>query len=203
MHEAWSQLGTIIDPQNKPGSGASTFRNFAAFVQPLYNFFKIADGVLSKFHDADAFATAKLSYNQARELHADPERNVPAPVLADDLVAADDSVAAGGLVAAGGSVAAESPAAVESLKTVEESARTLVVERLGTLVDLLGMLQYLPDSCVLQTIEWAKVTKGDDQLLPQREMDMALTTATPEVTAIKQDIWQQSDAAKVRTKRVG
>ena len=48
-----------------------------------------------------------------------------------------------------------------------------------------------------------KVTKGDDQLLPQREVEMALITATPQVTAIKQDIWQQTAAVKVRRKIVG
>ena len=67
MHTAWSELGSLIDPESKTGSCGSTFRNFHAFIQPLYNFFKIADGVLSKFHDADAFDAAKGSYCKALE----------------------------------------------------------------------------------------------------------------------------------------
>ena len=55
MHKAWSQLGTLIDPESKPGSCESTFRNFPASVQPLCAFFEIGDDVMSKFHDAAAF----------------------------------------------------------------------------------------------------------------------------------------------------
>ena len=192
-HEAWSQLGTIIDPQNKPGSGASTFRNFHAFIQPLYNFFKIADGVLSKFHDADAFDVAKGSYYEALEL-------LSLPVAAKASYLKNQ----GAVVAKASAPDEESVNADEAGLTADlVAAKSLVLQRLGALVHLVGTLQYLPDSCRVDLINWQKVTKGDDKLLPQREVEMALITTTPQVTAIKQNIWQQTAAAKVRSKIVG
>jgi hypothetical protein len=186
MHTARSELGSLIDPESKTGSHGSTFRNFHAFIQPLHNFFKIADGALSKFHNADAFDAAKASYCQALEAH-----NLLVTPSAD--VAQD---AAGEVD--GNSTASENDPAnpAEALS----AAKLLMSQQLDALVQLVGTLQYLPDPCV---IEWSKVTKGDDKLLPQREVEMALITATPEVTQIKQDIWQQTAAAKVRSKIVG
>ena len=64
MHKAWSQVGTIIDPESKPGSRGSAFRNLPAFVQSHCNFFKIADGVLRKFHDAGAFGHLRSTQGQ-------------------------------------------------------------------------------------------------------------------------------------------
>ena len=155
IHTAWSKLGTLIDPENKPGSCGNTFRNFRAFVQPLYNFFKIADGVLSKFHDADAFDAAKYLYYEALEVQ----------VLIDLKKKPSASPVAAGVAVDDGAELTDDWAA----------ARWLVLQRVGVLVQLVGTPQYLPDPCV---VEWKKVTKGDDQLLPQREVEMALITAT-------------------------
>ena len=81
------------------------------------------------------------------------------------------------------------------------------------MVALLGTLKYLPDSCKLQAIDWINVTDRDDHLLPQRETVVVppapsleaipSTLAAPKIIALTQNIWQQSDAAKVRTKRLG
>jgi len=192
MHTAWSELGSLIDPESKTGSHGSTFRNFHAFIQPLYNFFKIADGVLSKFHDADAFDVAKGSYCQALETH-----NL---LVAPSLVA--DVAQAAACEVDGDSTASEKDPDNDSANPAEalSSAKLLVSRQLDALVQLVGTLQYLPDPCV---VEWSKVTKGDDKLLPQREVEMALITATPEVTQIRQDIWQQTAATKVRSKIIG
>ena len=122
-------MDTVIDPESKPGPRGRTFRNAPAFVQPLCNFFKIADGVLSKFHAADAFDTAKRSYYEALESHVNPINEH------DTAVAADEPLTA-----------------VESLQTVEKSAKALLLQRLDVMADLLGTLQYLPDSCVPQMI---------------------------------------------------
>ena len=203
MHKAWFQLGTRNDPESKPGSCGSTFRNFPAFVQPLCTFFKIADGVRSKFYDADAFDTAKRLYYEALEAHVDLKRKLLAlsvaagvAIAAGGAVVGDGSVAANGSAPADGSVnvddaeptddlvAADPLTTIESLQMLEESAKLLVLQRLGALVHLLGTLQYLPDSCAMELIQWGKVTKGDDQLLPLREVKMTLTKATPEVRAI-------------------
>ena len=198
MHTAWSELGSLIDPESKTGSHGSTFRNFHAFIQPLYNFFKIADGVLSKFHDADAFDVAKGSYCQALET---------LNLLASRPVVADVAQAAAGEVDGDSTALDESsgkdsanPVGVELTATALSTAKLWLSRQLDALVQLVGTLQYLPDPCV---VEWSKVTKGDDKLLPQREVEMAVITATPEVTQIKQDIWQQTAAAKVRSKIVG
>ena len=188
MHTAWSELGSLIDPESKTGSHGSTFRNFHAFIQPLYNFFKIADGVLSKFHDADAFDVAKGPYCQALETH----NLLVAPSLVADVAQA----------AAGDSTPSDKDPDNDSANPAKalSSAKLLMSQQLDALVQLVGTLQYLPDPCA---VEWSKVTKGDDKLLPQREVEMALITATPEVTQIKQDIWQQTAAAKVRSKIIG
>ena len=107
--------------------------------------------------------------------------------------------------AAAGEVVAEaladedsvSPAGVELTDDLA-AARWSVLQQLGVLVHLVGTLQYLPDPCV---VKWSKVTKGDDQLLPQREAEMALVTATPEVTQIKQDsrIFQMAQRSMLYT----
>lgn len=181
MHTAWSELGSLIDPESKTG-------NLLAFIQPLYNFFKVADGVLSKFHDAHAFGVAKGLYYEALE-----RLSVPASDMAAYL---KDQGAAG-------SAKTPSPDEEARLTADLETAKSLVSQRLGALVPLVGTLQYLPDSCKVDMINWKKVNKGDDKLLPQREVEMALITATPQVKAIKQNIWQQTAAAKVRSKIVG
>ena len=116
-------------------------------------------------------------------------------MVADVAEAAADEVVAGALA----DEDSVSPAGVELTDDLA-AARWSVLQQPGVLVQLAGTLQYLPDPCV---VEWSKVTKGDDQLLPQREVEMALITATPEVTKIKQDIWQQTAAPKVRSKIIG
>jgi hypothetical protein len=186
MHTAWSELGSLIDPESKTG-------NLLAFIQPLYNFFKIADGVLSKFHDADAFDFAKGSYCEALEL-------LSVPVAAKTAYLNNQ-----GAVVAKASAPDEEPVNADEARLTDDlvAAKSLVLQRLGAMVHLVGTLQYLPDSCVVDLIDWQKVTKGDDKLLPQREVEMALITTTPQVTAIKQNIWQQTAAAKVRSKIVG
>ena len=188
MHTAWSELGLLLDPESNTGPSGSTLRNFHAFIQPLYNFFKVADGVLSKFHDADAFGVAKGLYYEALE-----RLSAPASAMAAYL---KDQGAAG-------SAKTPSPDEEARLTADLETANSLVSQRLGALVPLVGTLQYLPDSCKVDMIDWKKVNKGDDKLLPQREVEMALITATPQVKAIKQNIWQQTAAAKVRSKIVG
>ena len=188
MHTAWSELGSLIDPESKTGSCGSALRNFHAFIQPLYNFFKVADGVLSKFHDADAFGVAKCSYYEALE-------RLSLPVAAMATYLQNQGAA--------GSAKAPAPDEEARLTAGLETAKSLVSQRLGALVHLVGTLQYLPDSCKVDMIDWKKVNKGDDKLLPQREVEMALITATPQVKAIKQNIWQQTAAAKVRSKIVG
>ena len=89
MHTAWSKLSTLIDPENKPGSCGSTFRNFHAFVQTLYNFLKIADGVPSKFNDAAAFDAAKCLYYKSPEVQVSiglKKKPVASPVAADGAI---------------------------------------------------------------------------------------------------------------------
>ena len=192
MHTAWSELGLLIDPESNTGPSGSALRNFHAFIQPLYNFFKVADGVLSKFHDADAFGVAKCSYYEALE-------RLSVPVAAIAAYLKNQGAAVAKAPAPDGE-----PAPDEARLTADlEAAKSLVSERLDALVHLVGTLQYLPDSCRVDLINWKKVTKGDDKLLPQREVEMALITATPQVKAIKQNIWQQTAAAKVRSKIVG
>ena len=126
-------------------------------------------------------------------------------MTADVAVAAGGAVVGDGLVAANGSAPAEDSVNADEAEPTDDlvAAKSLVLQRLGALVHLVGTLQYLPDSCVVDLIHWEKVTKGDDKLLPQREVEMSLITATPQVTAIKQNIWQQTAAAKVRSKIVG
>ena len=188
LHTAWSELGLLIDPESNTGPSGSTLRNFHAFIQPLCNFFKVADGVLSKFHDADAFRIAKCSYYEALE-------RLSLPVAAMATYLQNQGAA--------GSAKAPTPDEEARLTAGLETAKSLVSQRLGALVHLVGTLQYLPDSCKVDMIDWKKVNKGDDKLLPQREVEMALITATPQVKAIKQNIWQQTAAAKVRSKIVG
>ena len=188
MHTAWSELGLLLDPESNTGPSGSTLRNFHAFIQPLYHFFKVADGVLSKFHDADAFGVAKGLYYEALE-----RLSAPASAMAAYL---KDQGAAG-------SAKTPSPDEEARLTADLETAKSLVSQRLGALVPLVGTLQYLPDSCKVDMIDWKQVNKGDDKLLPKREVEMALITATPQVKAIKRNIWQQTAAAKVRSKIVG
>ena len=140
----------------------------------------------------DAFDAAKGSSCKALETQS---LLVAPPVVADVAEAAAGEVVAEALA----DEDSVNPAGVE-LTAALAAAKLMVSQQLDALVQLVGTLQYLPDPCV---VEWSKVTKGDDQLLPQREVEMALITATPEVTQIRQDIWQQTAATKVRSKIIG
>ena len=151
MHKAWSQLGTFIDPESKPGSCESTFRNFSAFVQPLCAFFEIGDGVMSKFHDAAAFNTATDLYYDALEAHI-------------KLTCTRERLALKGpwdaTVAAGGSEVAD-PSLI--ISDSEKAAESIKRNCLGAVVPLVGTLQYIPGSCSVDLIPQTRVTRGYDK----------------------------------------
>ena len=196
MHKAWSNISGRVNPKYPPNQCDESASTQIAFVQPLHDFFAIADGIHSEFHESDKFDNAKNNYFAACQKTLDATEAYRLSTCDVDEASKDLSTEDTDLLVA------TQTKKQEELKGTTESKSQCV----DHMVVLLGTLQFRrPNNDGRMTlwpynfeVDWGKITTEDGQLLPQREVKLGVVIPKQDIAMTTQDIWQQTEAIQVR-----